>query len=441
MRMSKIKAYGQHIILSVLLLALGVFGIYQFKRAEELEYSQNLAYRQIFTELTGYVDDMETELLKARLINDPRQLVNLSGELYRSSAAAKAGLCSLPLGEVSVANSAEFLSQVGDFAHSVSMRVLGGGEITDEDIANVESLSKYAKNMQQGLDDLLVKMNNGDVSFSKRNVRLSLGGGGGTALADSLADMEEELHDYPSLVYDGPFSQHISNKEAVFLKNKAEVDETTAKSIAEIYIGNGAKLLGEGKGKIPSYYFEKGSSRIEITKAGGHIMWMLNNREVGQRKLELKDAKQRAAEFLRRNGFYDMTESYYDIKDDCAVLNYAWSQSGYTVFPDLVKVKVALDTGEVIGFEGRGYVMNHQHRKIPEPRLTPDEAVSMVSRGAPVESVSYAVIPLDNGEEAFCYQLKGTIEDKHFLIYINTQTGAEEEIMILLETDTGVLAV
>ncbi len=438
--MSKIKAYGQHIILSVLLLAVGAFGIYQFKRARELEYTQNLSYSQMFAELTGYVDDVETELLKARLINDPRQLVNLSGRLYSASAAAKSKLCSLPLGDVSVERTAEFLSQVGDFAHSVSMRVIGGEEMSEDDAANLKSLSKYAASLQEGLDGLLVKMNNGEVNFSSNSVNKLLGGGS-TALADSISDVEEEMHDYPSLVYDGPFSQHISNKEAVFLKNKSTVDEKSATNIAELYLGGGVKLLGEGEGKIPSYYFENGGSRIEITKAGGHILWMLNDRGVGERTLNTEQAKRYAAEFLRKNGYSDMTESYYDIKDDCAVLNYAWSQNGYTVFPDLVKVKVALDNGEIIGFEGRGYIMNHAPRKIPAPKITAGEALATVSRAAEVESVSYAVIPLDSGEEAFCYQLKGKLDEKHFLIYINTQTGAEEEIMILLETETGVLAV
>lgn len=437
--MSKLKKYGQHIALSVLLLALGVFGIYQFYRAEELEYAQNITYRQIFTELTGYVDDMETGLLKARLISDPRQLVNLSGELYRSSEAAKASLCALPLGETSVARTTEFLSQVGDFAHSVSMRVLGGGEITEDDVANIESLSQSARGMQQGLDELLVQMNNGNINF--KNVSKRVSGGSGVALADSISDMEEELHDYPSLVYDGPFSQHVSEKAPVYLANKTEVDESMAKSIAELYIGSAAALLGEGEGKIASYYFESGSKKAEITKAGGHLLWLLNNRRIGEKTLELEQAKQYAADFLRKNGFPDMTESYYDIKDDCAVINYAWSQNGYIVYPDMVKVKVALDNGEIVGFEGRGYIMNHTPRQIPQPRITAEQALALVSSAAPVESVGYAVIPLDSGDEAFCYQLRGTVDDRHFLIYINTQTGAEEDIMILLETDTGVLAV
>lgn len=438
--MSKLKQYGQHIVLSALLLALGIFGIWQFKRAKDLEYSQNMMYRQIFTEFTGYVDDLQNGLLKSRLINDPSQLVELSGELYRSAAAAKAGLCSLPLGDVSVARTAEFLSQVGDYAHSVSMRVLSGDEMTDEEVETITNLGQYAQNLQNGLDELLVQMNNGSVSFSRENAR-QLMSGGTSALADSIADLEQELHDYPSLVYDGPFSQHVMNKEPVSLKNKAEIDENAALAIAQVYIGGEASLQGGGEGKIPSYYFVNGERKIEITRAGGSVVWMLDNRAIGERKLSLEQAKQYASEFLRRNGYYDMTESYYDIKDDCAVLNYAWTQESYTVYPDLVKVKVALDNGEVVGFEGRGYVMNHCRRSIPEPKLTPEDAVKLVSRGAPIASTSYAVIPLDGGGEAYCYQLKGTIDDKNFLIYINTQTGAEEEIMILLETDTGVLAV
>lgn len=438
--MSKIKEYGQHIVLSVLLIGLTVFGIWQYKRAEELEYAQNIAYSRIFTELTSYVDDVEEELLKARLINDPKQLVNLSNKLYSSTSAAKANLCSLPLGEVSVEKTTEFLSQVGDFAHSISMKVLEGKEVTEEDTESIKSLGEYARNLQEGLDELLANVNSGSVSFGKNSVEKLLGGGN-TAFANSISDMENELHDYPSLVYDGPFSQHVMNKEAVFLKGKAAIDEQMAKSIAEIYIGSESKSIGKGEGKIPSYYFEKDSKRVEITAAGGQIMWMLNSRNVGEKKLTLNEAKQYAAQFLRRNGFADMTESYYDIKDDCAVINYAYSQEGYTVYPDLVKVKVALDNGEVVGFEGRGYIMNHCLRKIPQPLISSDEAISMVSSSANVESVSKAIIPLDNGEEAFCYELKGKIDDKHFLIYINTQSGAEEKIMILIETETGVLAV
>lgn len=437
--MNKIKKYGQHIVLSVLLAAVTGFGIWQYKRAEELEYSQNIAYSRIFTELTGYVDDMQQQLLKARLINDSGQLVNLSGELYRSTSAAKANLCSLPIEEVSVERTTEFLSQVGDFAHSVAMKVLDGGEMSEKDIATVKNLGEYAQGIKQGLDELLLNVNNGSVSFSKKSTQKLLGSP--TAFAKGISDVENEVHDYPSLVYDGPFSQHVLNKEAVFLKGKAEINEQTAKSIAETYLGGELKASGKGEGKIPSYYFEKGSKRIEISRRGGQIIWMLDSRQIGEKKLSLEQAKQYAAQFLRKNGFADMTESYYDIKDDCAVINYAWTQSGYSVYPDLVKVKVALDNGDVVGFEGKGYIMNHCKRDIPEPIVTPEEAAEAVSKGAHCESVSYALIPLDNGREAFCYELKGKIDDKNFLIYVNTQTGAQEKIMILLETETGVLAV
>lgn len=345
----------------------------------------------------------------------------------------------MPIEEVSVERTTEFLSQVGDFAHSVAMKVLDGGEMSEKDIATVKNLEEYAQGIKQGLDELLLNVNNGSVSFSKKSTQKLLGSP--TAFAKGISDVENEVHDYPSLVYDGPFSQHVLNKEAVFLKGKAEINEQTAKSIAETYLGGELKASGKGEGKIPSYYFEKGSKRIEISRRGGQIIWMLDSRQIGEKKLSLEQAKQYAAQFLRKNGFADMTESYYDIKDDCAVINYAWTQSGYSVYPDLVKVKVALDNGDVVGFEGKGYIMNHCKRDIPEPIVTPEEAVEAVSKGANCESVSYALIPLDNGREAFCYELKGKIDDKNFLIYVNTQTGAQEKIMILLETETGVLAV
>ena len=47
----------------------------------------------------------------------------------------------------------------------------------------------------------------------------------------------------------------------------------------------------------------------------------------------------------------------------------------------------------------------------------------------------------DRTTEVLTYEFKGTIEDKTFLIYINTKTGKEENILILLETEGGLLTI
>ena len=136
-----------------------------------------------------------------------------------------------------------------------------------------------------------------------------------------------------------------------------------------------------------------------------------------------------------------MKESYYEKRDGIIVINYAYEQDDYIVFPDLVKVKVALDNGEIIGFESRGYVMNHIFREIPEEKITKEQALKNVNEHLETAEATTAIIPLEDGSEAACYQIKGIVSNKHFLIYVNTQTGFTEDVQILLENEGGVLAV
>ena len=58
-----------------------------------------------------------------------------------------------------------------------------------------------------------------------------------------------------------------------------------------------------------------------------------------------------------------------------------------------------------------------------------------------LESTRLAVIPTDSYSEVLTYEFKGKIEDNTFLIYINAKTGKEENILILLETEGGLLTI
>ena len=265
--------------------------------------------------------------------------------------------------------------------------------------------------------------------------------GAKASISGELSGLEEEFHDYPSLIYDGPFSQHLTQKESVFLKGKAEISQKQAIKKARNLTGEDAKSITEIKGKIPSYSVNGKNSVAEFTKKGGVLLLHMKDRVSDEEKISLKDAKQSAERFLRENGFFDMTESYYEKKDGSVVINYAYKQDEYVVFPDLVKVKVALDNGEIIGFESLGYVTNHIYRQIPEEKISREEALSKVGTHLKAESVTKAIIPLDDGSEKACWQIQGTVSDRHFLMHVNTQTGDIEDVQILLESDGGILAV
>lgn len=432
----------QVVVLSTLLLLVTAFGIYQYKKASELKYLREIEYNRVFSELTEYVDDLEISLLKGQIATSPQEMARLSSELYRQASGAKANLALLPMGEKQLEKTSEFLSQVGEYANSISFKMLRGEKMSEKEAQTIKELTNYATQLKNGFDKTLEGINDGRISFEEEKRRIIKSANGtSSVMASELANMEEEFHNYPSLIYDGPFSQHLTLKEAIFTQGKPEITKNQAIKKARRFLGEGELSASEIGGSLPSISVTGASATVEYTVDGGILLLLMKDRQPKEATLTLEDAKRKAEKFLIENGFESMKESYYDNREGSVIINYAYEQNGYTVFPDLVKVKVALDNGEIIGFESRGYIMNHIYRNIPEPLITKEKALENINPGLKAEYASMAIIPLESGSEACCYVIRGKVSGKNFLVFVNTQTGFVEDMQILIETPGGILAV
>ena len=81
-----LKGKKSYVVLSVTLCLVTVFGVYQYNKARKLEYSRELEYNRVFSELTEYVDDLEISLLKGQIAKTPRQISMLSSEQFLQKA-------------------------------------------------------------------------------------------------------------------------------------------------------------------------------------------------------------------------------------------------------------------------------------------------------------------------------------------------------------------
>lgn len=428
-------------VLIVAIVGLSVFSVYKNTQAKDYENEIRMDYQRCFTELVQYVDDLSVTLEKSKFVNDPRQMMLLSGEIYRQAAQASANLALLPLKAEPLEHISKFLSQVGNFSYSLSLKMLDGNEISKEEYESLSQLTDYANILAKNLDKDLEDLYNGrlDIRKAASNTEES-------QINVVMGELEQQLHDYPALIYDGPFSSHLTDRESVYLTGKGEITREEAIEKAKTLMGKNLQFeCVEEKGNIPSYYLTakdgENSYSIAITKRGGCLLYYLNDRVVTEENKNIADAKIAGVEFLEAAGYKNMEENYYETISNMAVINYSPKQEGYTLYPDLVKVKVALDTGEVIGCEARGYIMYHKEREIPQIKISDTEALEKVNPNVDVKSISLAVIPQDSGKEEFCWQIEGEIDKRKCLIYINTQSGAEEKIFLLIESDTGVLAV
>ena len=434
-----------------LLSAISITGaVYQYYRASQLKAALNHNYSRNLSELTDSVSDIEFSLEKGLLISSPAQMVRLSNEINRYSNSAMSNLGQLPLSGTETDNTEKFLSQAGDFSNSLAMKLANGGTISQEDYETLKNLAEYSSKLSESFNKIQKEFLAGKLSVErlkqqskKENKKF---------LDDMISASEEDFVNYPALVYDGPFSSHIDTVEFSSLKGLPHVSSGRAKEILRNFIGNENYIVrgkGEKEGKLPSYIFEvysdnsrdKNYITAEITKQGGRLSWFLNNYNPTDTKISVEQAIENAKSFLSTHGYYNMTESYYDCRENVATVNFAYEQNGIVMYPDLIKVKIAMDSGECIGLEAGGFLLNNKDRSGYAPKISPDDARNTVSSLAEIDTVRLAVIPTDFMTEILCYELKGHIEDKNYLVYVNAETGIQEKIMVLLESENGILTI
>ncbi|MBE6821661.1 MAG: germination protein YpeB [Ruminococcaceae bacterium] len=422
--MNKKKIFGI-VFVCALIVTLGCTTVSGYMTANRYKMQLNQNYQRALNDLNGSVDNIGTTLDKAAYANTATQQNGLAAKLMRESSMAKAAISTLPITDTSMDKVSKFITQVGDFAMTLSNKVSAHQKITDEEYGTMLNLEKYAKTLQSDLMNI------------NTNVEP-------TELTGSLEKTANDFTDFPTLIYDGPFSDHVMQRKPKMTQGKSELLQGNAQNTAAEFLGlkqEQLKHTQDTAGNMPTYNFttNDGAVTISVTKNGGYISEMQNSRDITSEKLTYEDASKIAQAFLKSRGITDMRESYYVITDGRCVINYAYRLDNIVCYPDLIKVKVALDNGEIVGFDSVGYLMNHTTRKLT-PKLTADEAQKNVSPRLKVESRELALIPTPGLHEVLCYEFrcKGSNGDR-VLVYINANTGYEEQILILQISDNGVL--
>lgn len=436
-------------VLGIAIVILSILWYRSWSREKELRTAVNNSYDRAFFQLADYVTDIDALLSKAQLAASPAQMASISNEIFMQAAEAKSCFGELPSGNVNLENTARFLSQVGDYTYVLSQSMINGQGISAEEYENLNALNEYAASLSQSLGDIEQKIYQGDLSFSASDDTSAGSAVAASSIFTDLENVEKSFDGYPALIYDGPFSEHIENMQSYMLSSAPELTRDEALAKAKGFLGE----RGEGlqyetemtNTAIEAYMFGKSDEdshlTISITKRGGYVLYFLDSRSVTEQNYDVQSATEEAMRFLEDHGIYGLVDSYYDMSENIATINFAYSQNGVRCYSDLVKVRVALDTGEIVGMECKGYLMNHRERELGGAVLTQEEAQARVSSHLDVTATTMAVIPKDSMREVLCYEFKGTYMNKNFIVYINAENGREEEILLLIESENGILTI
>ena len=439
----------------VLLAGLGYWGNRQMVSRRAAETALNNKYSLAFYNLLNNVQNMEVMLSKSLVGQETKQDAQLFTTIWQESVAAQGNMGQIPVPEADVARTIKFINQTGAYSKMLALQSAGGKEKTEDQWQTLQRLYKQAQTLNGELQRVEGSLSSGTLTLSElqRDSNFVLRRAGPQLANSNFQTVDRNMQSFPTLIYDGPFSDHLAKKSPLGLSGP-QVNSDKARDIALTFLGQRpnttyiANIASIDKGRIPLYRIEVTPSparsgekiALGVSGQGGHVVWMLNSRDTGSAGITVREAGDIAGRFLEDRGFKDMESSYYETRNNVATFNYAATQGGVILYPDLIKVTVAMDDGQVTGFDGTGYWMSHRLRNLSTPKLTMAQARGKLSsKLTDISPGRMALIPKSINNEALTYEFQGRLDKDIFLIYIDAQTGEEAQVLKVIKTNNGVL--
>ncbi|MBO5019206.1 MAG: germination protein YpeB [Clostridia bacterium] len=425
--------------LAAVIVAVG-FLIKTVNKANRYALELKNSYSKNLDDFNSAVDNIAITLNKLQYAATEKQVGSLANILLTEAEISKAALSQMPqTEELTTLN--RFFSQVGNYALALSESI-GNEDITLENTEeNIGILADTAKKIAEASATAQSSFNND--SYWAKELEKEINSLDDSGLSKSLNQLEDSLTDFPTLIYDGPYSDHLLEKEPSLLKDAPEVTELTALGTAALFADTkSSELIPIGKtgGHIPSYCFEGNGMAVAVSVSGGHTLYMRKERNVENTILSIEQAREKAKRYLSRTEMTGFKETYYFLNENVLVINYCYVDGGTLCYTDLIKIGVAMDNGEIVFYEAGGYIANHRERAFLTPVYSAEEAEAVLSKNLTVKGVGFALIPTHSMEEIRCYEFHCQAPDNtEILIYINPSTLEEEDILILLKSDGGTL--
>ena len=445
------------ITISFLICALAAVGAeawMQNKKADEAERFIAHNFQHAFGEVVNGMSEIDTALQKSMFVTSPSAAGAVCTEIFGKAMTTQMSLGVLPFSNYELERTSGFISKVGDYAYSLSRAAARGEAITEEQRQNLTALSQVAGKLTASMRQLQEDLEAGGLTMdSMRAAEAGMEAAEDRVLPQTLGDgmrlIEKEFPEVPSLIYDGPFSEHLTDIAPKALEGMKEIDENGGRECAAHFLGTAAGKVypvGESQGDIPAYYYgteiEGGELTVAVSKQGGMVVGMISSRMAAGGKCTPEQAIKTAERFLTSRGFNNMRETYYYSAGNNITINFAYVQDGVMCYSDLIKVTVAADTGEVSGFEAAGYLTSHCEREIQEAAVSEEQARESIPDSLTELAYQLVIVPSEGKYEVLCHEFKCQAESgQKYIIYVNAQSGEQEKILILLEDENGALAI
>lgn len=413
-------------VLSYTMIVLAIFGYGQMTENKQLGYLLTGQYAMKMTDASEKLEELDSAVKKTLLFNESDGFDQARDDIWRLSADIKHAVGSLPVDRGFSSSWMNYLGRLGNYAKEAD-------RLEDKE-AYYEAMTNASANLREMADEWQVATKNlvgGQVTVE-----------GWTNQLDSIdADHDwEGMRDTVKQYTEADFPLTASESDAQKKKELQMItdDSVTKEEAIDRFkdllpeVSQSAIVVEDSQPGAPYPFFHirfaEGQSigYIDITEKGGHILSFLAERPFSQVVQAYDVLENKAETFLKNAGYEDA------VLEEARENDTAWHfvfvrvepEYGAKVFSDAIHLKVAKDTGGIIGLDAMEYIQKEQLTKQP---IVKQDWKTFFRPHVKVVKEELAYVEDERTAQRLAHYLTVTLEMKDaidtYVIVVDTETG------------------
>ncbi len=427
-------------VLAIGLIGTSYWGYTEHKAKNEINIQAENNYQRAFHELTYELDLLHDKIGDTLAMKSKSSLSPALVEVWGLTSQARSNVGQLPLRLLPVNKTEEFLTNIGDFSYRTAVRDLDKEPLTQNEYATLQKLYDNSaeiqgeiRKVQHMVFENKLRWMDVELAYAKdQNPKNNV-------IIDGFKSVERNVMTYSDVNADPSLTNYKVNRASLSNVKGEKITTEQAKDIAKKFLELNStaqikvSLTGE---KLKDRYYSleirepKTNSEVymDITEKGGYPVWVIDSRDIKAQKIDLNQASINGLKFLERNKFSNMELTESSQYDTIGVFTYVTKQEGVRIYPESVTMKIALDDGSIVGFSSKNYLAAYTKRTIPKPKVSVEEARNSINSNLKIMEERQAIILNKLNQEVLCFEFVGTRGNDTYQIFVNADTGVEEQI-------------
>ncbi len=393
-------------------------------------------YASSYYSMVDNVNNLAVDISKYSTLSTRQSKISTLQDMMVDCNYVLAGLSVLPINEENVVATTKFFNQINGLCEAYLKVLNNNKNLTQEQELMFDKIAIVLAELKANFNKQNYGMYDSNFNFVDAGV---FDAKGMNELSSSMGDMTSEEVEYPSMIFDGPFSTALETKEIKGLPT-SEITQDEAQKYLKDTVFGGQKINIEfnrlTEGNIATYDYtiktDTNTFFAQVSKRGGLLISLASYAEGGDPILSAEQAQEIAKNFVNNIGFENMQPVWREEKQNVLYVNLAPVKNDVVYYPDLVKVKVDLTSQNVIGLEAQNYAFNHTERTL-QFNTTIDQAETLLGFDYEILSTRKALIRMDSGKEIACYEFYVERIDGMFFYYVDAATNEIAKVLKLVE--------